>query len=52
MAWTGITRRQYQREGLRYASDTTDARAIAYGISRLRLASFPWFSLSVATLGP
>ena len=25
MAWTGITRRQYQREGLRYASDTTDA---------------------------
>src|SRR5487761_2769497 len=24
MAWTEITRRQYQREGLRYASDTTD----------------------------
>ena len=25
MAWTEITRRQYQREGLRYASDTTEA---------------------------
>jgi len=25
MAWTEITRRQYRREGLRYASDTTDA---------------------------
>jgi transposase len=25
MAWTEITRSQYQREGLRYASDTTDA---------------------------
>jgi len=24
MAWTEITRRQYQRKGLRYASDTTD----------------------------
>lgn len=24
MAWTEITRRQYRREGLRYASDTTD----------------------------
>jgi putative transposase len=23
MAWTEITRRQYQRDGLRYASDTT-----------------------------
>jgi transposase len=25
MAWTEITRRQYRREGLRYASDATDA---------------------------
>jgi transposase len=25
MAWTEITRRQYQRDGLRYASDTTEA---------------------------
>ena len=25
MAWTEITRRQYRREGLRYASDLTDA---------------------------
>jgi len=25
MAWTEITRAQYQRDGLRYASDTTDA---------------------------
>jgi len=25
MAWTEITRRQYRREGLCYASDTTDA---------------------------
>jgi transposase len=25
MAWTEITREQYRREGLRYASDTTDA---------------------------
>ena len=25
MAWTKITRRQYRRDGLRYASDTTDA---------------------------
>ncbi len=25
MAWTEITRREYRREGLRYASDTTDA---------------------------
>ena len=25
MAWTEITRPQYQRDGLRYASDTTDA---------------------------
>jgi len=25
MAWTGITRPKYQREGLRYASDMTDA---------------------------
>ena len=25
MAWTGITRRKYRRDGLRYASDTTDA---------------------------
>ena len=25
MAWTGITRPKYQRNGLRYASDTTDA---------------------------
>lgn len=25
MAWTEITRAQYQRGGLRYASDTTDA---------------------------
>src|ERR1700716_3091484 len=25
MSWTEITRKQYQREGLRYASDTTDA---------------------------
>jgi len=25
MPWTGITRVQYRREGLRYASDTTDA---------------------------
>jgi transposase len=24
MVWTEITRRQYRREGLRYASDTTD----------------------------
>ena len=24
MAWTEITRPQYQRDGLRYASDTTD----------------------------
>ena len=24
MAWTEITRRKYQRDGLRYASDTTD----------------------------
>lgn len=24
MAWTEITRRKYRREGLRYASDTTD----------------------------
>jgi len=24
MAWTGITRPKYRREGLRYASDTTD----------------------------
>ena len=24
MAWTEITRGQYRREGLRYASDTTD----------------------------
>ncbi len=24
MAWTEITRRQYQRDHLRYASDTTD----------------------------
>ena len=24
MAWTGITRRKYRRDGLRYASDTTD----------------------------
>ena len=25
MAWTEITRRKYRRDGLRYASDTTDA---------------------------
>ena len=25
MAWTEITRRKYRREGLRYASDFTDA---------------------------
>jgi len=25
MAWTETTRRQYRREGLRYASDLTDA---------------------------
>ena len=25
MAWTEITRRQYRREGLRYASDLTEA---------------------------
>jgi transposase len=25
VAWTGITRAKYQRDGLRYASDTTDA---------------------------
>ena len=25
MAWTEITRPKYQRDGLRYASDTTDA---------------------------
>jgi hypothetical protein len=25
MAWTGITRSRCQRDGLRYASDTTDA---------------------------
>ena len=25
MAWTEITRQQYRRDGLRYASDTTDA---------------------------
>jgi hypothetical protein len=25
MAWTEITRPQYRREGLRYASDLTDA---------------------------
>ncbi|WP_029581843.1 transposase, partial [Bradyrhizobium sp. URHD0069] len=25
MCWTEITRRQYRRDGLRYASDTTDA---------------------------
>jgi transposase len=25
MAWTETTRAKYQREGLRYASDTTDA---------------------------
>jgi hypothetical protein len=25
MAWTEITRAKYRREGLRYASDTTDA---------------------------
>jgi hypothetical protein len=25
MAWTDITRPKYQRDGLRYASDTTDA---------------------------
>lgn len=25
MAWTETTRRQYRREGLRYASDMTDA---------------------------
>jgi transposase len=25
MAWTEITRRQYRRDGLRYASDLTDA---------------------------
>jgi len=25
MAWTKLTRRQYRRDGLRYASDTTDA---------------------------
>ncbi|MCI0434053.1 MAG: transposase, partial [Gemmatimonadetes bacterium] len=24
MAWTGITRPKYQRDGLRYASDTAD----------------------------
>jgi hypothetical protein len=24
MAWTGITRPKYRRDGLRYASDTTD----------------------------
>jgi hypothetical protein len=24
MAWTEITRRKYRRDGLRYASDTTD----------------------------
>ncbi|MGH9439410.1 MAG: IS5/IS1182 family transposase, partial [Terriglobia bacterium] len=24
MAWTEITRRKYQRDGLRYASDTAD----------------------------
>ena len=24
MSWTGITRAHYRREGLRYASDTTD----------------------------
>jgi hypothetical protein len=24
MAWTEITRLKYQRDGLRYASDTTD----------------------------
>ena len=24
MAWTKITRKQYRRDGLRYASDTTD----------------------------
>ena len=25
VAWTEITRRKYRRDGLRYASDTTDA---------------------------
>ena len=25
MAWTKITRRKYRRDGLRYASDLTDA---------------------------
>ena len=25
MSWTEITREQYRRDGLRYASDTTDA---------------------------
>ncbi len=27
MAWTEITRRQYRRDGLRYASDLTDGWA-------------------------
>jgi len=32
MAWTEITRPQYQRDGLRYASDTTDAEWVVIGV--------------------
>jgi transposase len=31
MAWTEITRPQYRRDGLRYASDTTDAEWAVIG---------------------
>ncbi len=30
MAWTEITRAKYRRDGLRYASDTTDQGAIQH----------------------
>jgi hypothetical protein len=34
MAWTEITRPKYQRDGLRYASDTTDV-SVAHDMSGL-----------------
>lgn len=43
MSWTEITRRQYRRDGLRYASDVTDAewRSIALYLPRAKLLGRP-----------
>jgi transposase len=43
MSWTEITRRQYRRDGLRYASDLTDAewQSIALHLPRAKLLGRP-----------